>query len=244
MAMNEPFDWRRSDRRLFAAVAILFPVIMLIGFGRSYYVKFAFGNPPLPSVLVHFHGLLMTLWIAFFILQVWLIRSMNHKVHMKTGFFGVALAAAIVVVGFFTAVAGAKYPSPSFPPAIPPLAFLAVPLFDLALFAILFGAAIIYRKRLAEHKRLMILTVLNFLPPGLARFPFEPFVSGGPLVFFGVPAALAIGLLIYDTWRMHKLNRVFLAGSLLLIASYPLRLALSGTDLWMSFASWLTAWAA
>ena len=116
MAMNEPFDWRRSDRRLFAAAAILFPIIVGIGFARTYYLKFAFGNPPVPSLLVHVHGLLMTLWVGFFIAQVWLIRTKNARVHMKIGLLGIALAIAVIFVGFFTAVAAAKFGSPSFPP--------------------------------------------------------------------------------------------------------------------------------
>ncbi len=242
--MNEPFDWRRSDRRIFLAAAILFPIIVLIGFGPTYYLRFAFDRPPVPSMLVHFHGLLMTTWVAFFITQVWLIRSKRAKVHMSLGMLGVALATLLIVVGFFTAAASAKYGSPSTPPGIPPLGFFAVPLFDLLLFAGLFGAAIYYRKRPANHKRLMLLTVLNFLPPAVARIPVEIFQTAGPLFFFGVPTVLAIGLLVYDTWRNRKLNVVFLVGALALIVSYPLRIILSVTDAWMSFAAWVTSWAA
>ncbi len=242
MAMNAPYDWRRSDRRLFAAIAILFPTIILIGFARTYYLKFAFGNPPLPGLLVHVHGLLMTTWIAFFITQVWLIRSKRPKVHMNLGVLGIALAIAIIAAGFFTAVSAAKYGSASTPPNIPPLAFLVVPIFDLLVFAGLFGAAIYYRQRLADHKRLMLLTALNFLPPGLGRFPFASLQALGPLFFFGVPTVLAIAILIYDTWRNRKLNVVFLIGALFMIASFPLRIMISGTDVWMRFATWLTTW--
>ena len=244
MAMNELFDWRRSDRRLFAAVALIFPIIMLIGFARTYYLKFAFGTPPVPSLLVHTHGLLMTTWIAYFIAQVWLIRSKRARVHMRFGMLGVVLGIGMVIVGFLTGVAGAKYGSASTPPDIPPLAFLVVPIFDIALFAVFFGGAILYRKRPANHKRLMLLTVLNFLPPGLGRFPIASLQVLGPLFFFGVPTFLAIGLLIYDTWRNRKINIVFLVGAVLLIASYPLRIMLSSTDAWMRFAAWLTTWAA
>ncbi|MEO7673995.1 MAG: hypothetical protein ABIU09_07945, partial [Pyrinomonadaceae bacterium] len=140
--MNEPFDWRRSDRRIFLAVAILFPVIVLIGFGPSYYVRFAFDRPPVPSMLVHLHGLLMTSWVVFFIAQVLLIRTKRQKVHMKLGLLGVALATLMVVVGFFTAAAAAKNGSASTPPGIPPLAFFVVPFFDIIMFAGLFRAAI------------------------------------------------------------------------------------------------------
>ncbi len=244
MAMNEPFDWRRSDRRLFAATAIIFPVIVLIGFGRTYYLKFAFGAPPLSSMLVHLHGLIMTSWVVFFIAQVWLIRTKRAKVHMNLGILGIALAILIVLVGFFTAAASAKYGSPSTPPGIPPLSFMVVPIFDLLIFVILFGTAIYYRMIPANHKRLMLLTVLNFLPPAVGRIPINALQSMGPLFFFGVPTVLVIGLLVYDTWRNHKLNRVFLLGAILLIASYPVRIMLSSTDAWMSFATWVTNWAA
>jgi hypothetical protein len=245
MATNpDSFNWREYDRRLFAAVALVFPLTVLLGFARTYYLKLAFGTAPLPSTLVHVHGALMTTWVAFFIAQVWLIRSKNHRTHMKFGMFGIVLAVAMVFVGFLTAVAAAKYGSTSSPAGIPPLAFMVVPFFDIVLFAGLFAAAIYYRKRPAEHKRLMLLTAINFLPPAVARIPFEPFVSGGPLIFFGIPAVAAIVLVTLDRWKTGKLNNVFLIGSILLIASYPVRLMLSGTDVWMSFAAWLTSWAA
>ena len=244
MAANEQFDWRQDDRRVYAVAAIMFLVIVFIGFARTYYLKFAFTTPPIPGLLVHFHGLLMTIWVGYFISQVWLIRSKNARVHMRAGTIGVGLAIAIIVVGFFTAASAAKFGSTSTPGGVPPLSFVAVPLFDLVMFAILFGGAIYYRKRPANHKRLMLLTVLNFLPPAIARIPLGPISATGPLFFFGVPTVLAIGFVTYDTWRNGKLNKIFLAGAILLVISYPLRLILSGTDAWIAFATWVTSWAA
>ncbi|MEO7538638.1 MAG: hypothetical protein ABIV21_01295 [Pyrinomonadaceae bacterium] len=242
--MNEPFDWRSSDRRLFALAAVLFPLIVLIGFGRTYYLKFAFDAPPLPSLLVHLHGLIMTLWVGYFIAQVWLIRSKNARTHMKVGMLGIALAILILVIGFFTAAAAAKYGSASSPAGIPPLSFAIVPMTDLLMFGIFFGAAIYYRKRPANHKRLMLLTAINFLPPAIARIPVAAITAAGPLFFFGLPALLCIILVTYDTSQNRKFNKVFLIGSLLLIASYPLRLMASGSETWISFMTWVTTWAA
>ena len=242
MATNQNFDWRPSDRRLFAAVALLFPIIIVIGFARTYYLKAAFGTPPVPSLLVHLHGLVMTAWVLYFVAQVWLIRSKRARVHMRAGMIGIALAIVVIVVGFFTA-AGAAFGSASAPPDIPPLQFMIVPMTDLVMFAGLFGAAIYFRKRPAHHKRLMLLTVINFLPPAIARIPIESLQGFGPLFFFGLPAVLTIGLLIYDTWRNRKLDRVFLVGSIALIVSYPIRLMLMGTPAWITFAEWVTTWA-
>jgi hypothetical protein len=244
MATNEQFDWRQSDRRVYALAAVLFTVIIFVGFARTYYLKFAFDAPPVPGLLVHVHGLLMTIWVGYFVSQVYLIRSKNAKMHMKAGVIGVVLAVAVIVVGFFTAVASGKFASTSAPPGIPPLSFMIVPLADLVIFAIFFSGAIYYRKRPANHKRLMLLTVINFLPPALARIPVEAIQSSGPLFFFGFPTVLALAFVTYDTWRNRKLNKLFLAGAILLIISYPLRLILSATDVWVGFASWLTTWAA
>lgn len=46
-----------NDRRLSIWIAALVPVIVLAGFARTYYLKGFFGNPPLPGLLVHLHGL-------------------------------------------------------------------------------------------------------------------------------------------------------------------------------------------
>ena len=237
--MNAPFDWRRFDRRLFAIAAVVFPIIVAVGFARTYYLKSYFGGAPLPGLLVHLHGILMTLWVGFFIAQVWLIRTKNHRLHMNMGVLGTVLATLMIVIGFFTALAAAKYGSSSTPPGIDPLQFLVVPLADIVLFAIFFGAAIIYRRSPADHKRLILLTALNFLPPAVGRFPVASLQSLGPLLFFGVPAVLTVFLVILDTWKNRKLNKIFLAGAVILILSYPLRLMLMGTDAWLTFAAWL-----
>lgn len=244
MAAERLFDWRRADRRLYLSIAIVFPLIILIGFGPTYYLKFAFNSPPITTNLVHLHGIVMTLWVVFFGTQVWLIRSKRHRVHMSLGMLGIALATLILVVGFFTAAAAAKFGSASTPPPIPGMAFMIVPMTDLIMFAGLFAAAIYYRTAPASHKRLMLLTVINFVPPALARIQIPQLQAAGPLFFFGLPTVAVIVLIALDTWRYGKLDRPFLIGGICLIASYPVRLAVMGTDTWLRFAEWVTSWAA
>ena len=70
--------------------------------------------------------------------------------------------------------------SPSTPPDVPGLVFLAVPLFDLVMFVLLFGGAIHYRRKPAAHKSLMLLTAINFLPPAIARIPILTLQNLGP----------------------------------------------------------------
>ena len=241
MAVSTLVARRQAERRFFAAVAVLFPLLILLGFGRTYYLKPLFVSPAVPSLLVHLHGLLMAAWVGLFIAQVWLIGSHRVRTHQRLGYAGLALGVVMIPVGLLTAINAAKFGSASTPPGIPPLAFMVVPMADLVVFAILLGAAVWYRRRAAEHKRLILLTMLNFLPPAIARWPLALVSAAGPLAFFGIPDVIALVCLVVDARWNGKVNKVFLAGTLLLIASHPLRLMLGSTGAWMRFATWLTA---
>lgn len=231
---------RTFDRRVFAVAATAFPLLVIAGFGRTYYLSGFFDAPPLPSAVVHIHALLMSAWVGLFVAQVWLVESKRVWLHRRLGLAAAGLAIFIVVTGAVTALRAAKFGSGSTPPGIPPLAFLIVPSTDLVMFVILFGGALYYRRQPAIHKRLMLLTVINFLPPALARMPIASLRALGPLWFFGLPTALMVVWLALDV-RRCGLNKVALVGMLLLIASYPLRLAILGSDTWMQVAAWLTA---
>jgi hypothetical protein len=86
----------------------------------------------------------------------------------------------------------------------------------------------------------MLLTVLNFLPPALARVSTTAMQAFGPLYFFGVPTVLGIAALVVDTRQHGRINRVLAAGFALLVASWVGRLALMGTPAWLAFAEWAT----
>ncbi len=86
----------------------------------------------------------------------------------------------------------------------------------------------------------MMLTAINFLPPAIARIPLELVQTLGLLAFYGIPDVIALTLLILDWRRNGRLNVVFAAGVLLMIASHPIRIVFSGTETWLGFAAWLT----
>ena len=241
VAVSKPVDRRLFDRALFKVAAITFPLLVLAGFARTYYLRGLFDVPPLPSLIVHLHGVTMTAWVALFVTQVWLISSKRVRVHQRLGFMGIGLAALILPIGFVAAVRAAKYGSPSTPPGVNPLGFMIVPLFDLIMFTIFFGAAIYYRKKPAQHKMLMLLTAINFLPPAIARIPLASLQALGPLWFFGLPTVLVLLCLGLDRWRHRRVNIVFLVGALLLVASYASRLMLMNNPVWLRTAGWLTS---
>jgi len=234
------------DRRLYIAAAVFIPIIVLIGFARSYYLKGFFGNPPLPSVLVHVHGIVMTSWVILFVTQVTLVAARRTRVHRRLGVLGAVLAATLVSVGSATAISSAARnvslaraaPDGSHP-GLGALRFLVIPLFDMAIFAILAGTALYFRRHMDLHKRLMLLATLSVLSAAIARIPLHFIATGGPLVFLGLTDLCIVGCVLYDTVKNRRLHPAFLWGTLLVIASQPLRIMLGGTDAWLKFSQWL-----
>ncbi len=239
-AASEKVTARTREHKFFLLVGLMCPILVIVGFSKNYYLRPFFPEMgPLYSDLVRFHAAVMTTWILLFAAQAWLVSAKKIKLHMKLGFAGVGLAVLVLVTGYLVAIGSAQRGNSV--PGIPPLEFLIIPIADLVLYVIFFGGAIYLRKSPAEHKRLMLLSAANFLPPAAARMPIPALQALGPLWLFGLPIVLTIAALIYDTWRNRKVNKVFLAGSILLIASFPMRMWLGGTEAWLRLATWLTS---
>ena len=230
---------RPSDRRLFVAAAIIFPLVVLAGYFKSYYFSAFFDVKPVANALVHAHALVMTGWVVYFSAQIALIRTKNVRLHMTMGMVGVALAALVVVVGMATAY-DAQLVRGSAPPGVNPHSFFVLPALDMLLFVVFFAAAVYYRKRPTEHKTLMLMTAIAFAPAALFRIPVVPpqFVLHWA---FGVPMLVALACLGWHTAKHGRLNRVFAAAVLLLVAAHPLRLFLLGSEAWLRFTGWLAS---
>jgi hypothetical protein len=220
----------------YPGMAVFAAAVIVFGFARTYYLKEFFGTPSLP-LLVHLHGAVMTAWMALFIVQTTLVEKGRTDIHRRLGVAGGFLAAAIIIIGPVVAVHSVQRGHHL--PGVNPLVFMAVPLGDIVVFGTLVGAAFYYRRRPELHKRLMLVATIAILPPGVARWPLH-FLPKGPLLFFGVPDIVLLGCISYDYAKTRRLNPAFVLGGLLLIASHPLRLMLSGTSAWMSFAHWIT----
>ena len=235
MATSPNIHRRISDRPLYLLAAIVVPVIVLIGFARTYYLKGFFATPPIPSRFVHLHGIVMTAWVALFIVQVSLVATRRTKVHQRLGVFGAVLAALVIVVGVLTGLYAAAREAPTVGPFA--LQFLVVPLGDMIVFAVLIGAALYFRKRLDIHKRLMLLAAVNLLAPAIARIPLNFIANGGALVFFGLTDVCLLAFIAFDTIRHRRLHPAFLWGTIFIIVMQPLRILLAGTDAWLRFAT-------
>ena len=230
---------RTRERRLAIVVAVFTPLVVFIGFARTYYLRELFGFPPLPSLLVHVHGAVMTAWVALFAIQVGLVASHRTRLHMKLGILGLVLAILVFVVGTFTSLASAARGS-----AIPgwePLRFLIIPLGDMLAFGALVGVALYYRRKLDVHKRLMLLSAFSMLPAAVARIPIGFIENNGALAYYGLTDLCVVALVAYDTIKQRRLHPAYFWGATLLIISHPLRIMFAGTDAWLGIADSLVA---
>jgi hypothetical protein len=227
---------RRRERLFYLGMAVAILITVFAGFSRSYFLKAHFGGRPL-STLLHFHGLVFTSWVLLFLTQTTLVAARRTDIHRRLGVLGGVLAGLVLILGTTTAIVRAK--AGAAPTGIPPLAFLAIPLTDMLVFALLIGAGLYYRHRADVHKRLMTLGTIALLAAPIARLPFGV-MQAGPPAFFGLADLFIVACLVYDlvTWR--RIHPATLWGGLLIVASQPLRLMLSGTPAWMDFATWLT----
>jgi hypothetical protein len=227
----------RSWCSFYVGIAVALAITVFIGFAPTFYLK-AFTAAPSLSTLVWAHGLLFTSWIVLLVTQATLVAKHRVDLHMRLGLFGVLVGAAMVVVGLLTAVTAARLGH--IPPgAPPPLVFLAIPLFAIAEFAILFGAAIALRGNNQTHKRLILLATIVIVGAAIARLPL-PF-AGTPPGFFAIADLFILACVIHD-WRVHgRVHPVYTWAGSLVVIFQPLQLAIMGTGAWLAFATWLTS---
>jgi hypothetical protein len=145
---------------------------------------------------------------------------------------GAVLAAAMIAAGASLAIATAARGSA--PPGMTPLGFLAIPMFDLILFAGFVTAALAKRRDKETHKRLMLLAYVSIITAAIARLP--GILPLGPPAFFGLSLLFIVAGAIYDFVSRGRVHKVYLWGGAIIVLSIPLRLGISSTGAWQSVA--------
>ena len=227
------------DRLFYSGMAIVLALTVFAGFASTYYLRVFSGAPAATlsgapmTTLLHVHGALFTTRVVLFIVQTALIASRRAAVHRRLGVAGAVLAAAMIVIGCLVAVATAKRGASV--AGMGPLAFLAIPLFDMILFAGFIGTALARRRDKEAHKRLMLMAYISIVVAAVARLPGV--IAMGPPGFFGLTLLFVVAAAIYDFVSRRRVHPVYVWGGLLLVLSIPARLAIANSAAWQSFAA-------
>ncbi len=186
-------------------------LLVAVGFGPSF-VNIASGNSNV-TPLLHIHTAVFSSWLLLFIVQVWLAASRNVRRHIILGYFGIGLALLMVVVGWFTAIDGARRGF-SLDAGTDALAYSAFPIGNLLLFAVMVAIAYWYRRRPEVHRRLLLLATVGPLMTAplahlFAQLP-DSWNPQPPIYRILIILALFFSCAIYDRVTLGRFNRVSL----------------------------------
>jgi hypothetical protein len=229
-----------SERAFFLGSTIAMLLAVFVGFARSFFLRPLFPAwPSPPEPVFYVHGALFAAWMILLVVQAALVTAGRTAVHRRVGVAGVLLAGSMVLLGTYAALVAARRPTGFVGIPVPPLQFLVIPLFDMALFASFVALAVVKRRDVQAHKRFMLLASVNLLTAAIARWP-GVVSNGAPPVFFGLTDLFIVALVVWDVKSRGRLHPVTLWGGAVFVLSQPLRLVVSSTPAWMAFARWAT----
>ncbi len=204
--LKGPRPQTRKGRYFFVAMAILFPVIVWLGFFPSYQSM----NAGTLEVhwLTHIHGALMTSWILVFLTQAILAAKGNLKFHRRLGLSAVVLG---VLVWLAMATVTAHFLIANHPPEESFIFdLLLMQFYEMISFGLFFALGIWLRKKdTASHKRLLILATFVLLTAAIDRMYWLPSLGmEPPYGTFVYQDTLLIPLFFYDFITLRRIHRI------------------------------------
>jgi hypothetical protein len=239
------FRWI-AERRFHTLFALALTTAIVLGFSRTFFLRRWFPDwaaiHGAPETFFYVHGVLFFTWFVLLLAQTSLIAARRADLHRRLGWFGAGLAAVIVMVGTLGSLIAARRPTGFIDIPLPPLQFLVVPISLVVLFAVFVGLAVVNRGEPQSHKRYMLLATISLIEAGVARWPFG-FLAAELWTPFLTPIDLAVDLflvpmIIWDIASRGRLHPVTVWGGLALVLVHPIRMLVSNTHAWMSFAGW------
>ena len=196
-----PADRKASERKFYSRMALLLVLIVLLGFGPSFYLRgvvpaYPRPNPTLPPAVI-LHGTVFTLWMALIVTQTQLIAARKHAVHMTLGKLGMLFAILMIPVMYLTAVW--QVARSNQPPFTDPLTWTSVPLSGIIPFVVVVWNGWEKRRDVQSHKRLMLsAAIMVMMGPSIGRLPIAPPTLPGITIQLLLGLALFIPLFIWD----------------------------------------------
>jgi hypothetical protein len=217
-------------------MAILLCVVVFIGFFRTFFGA-GFVAAPLPSPILRVHGLVFTAWMLLFMTQAALISARRVAWHRTLGIAAFCLPPVMIVLGVIAAIdALGRHVTIG---ALDPATSLAIPLCNIAAFAIVIAAAWNARRRPDAHKRLVLLATIGLADAALGRFPWAR---------MGIPAAAGavIGLAVlilmvvaYDVLALRRVHRSTIWAAPVVFAAGAFAVPFGMSSAWHHFAELL-----
>lgn len=223
-------------------MSIVATLVVFAGFAPSFFLMAANPSARHLAPIYHIHGAMFTLYMLFYINQNLLIARGRPMTHMRLGQFGAVLGCLMIVMAFTVTIYAARHGLGGPLSALPDQRqALAVPFFDMFVFAPLFFAGLYYRRRSPEaHKRLMLVaTVGGLLGAAIGRAPLFVGELDRQLYLY---LALIFAGPVYDLVTRRRIHPAYCFAVLpCLLLLTDVRLRIGASDAWHQFASWLAS---
>ena len=219
-------------RRPFGVFAsTLMGLIAVVGFWPTYFGPLVRGTLSQP-LLIHLHTVVFVGWLVLFLTQVVLAATGHVQWHMRLGRFGIGYGVLVVVVGLVTGVSRSAERVMAGKSANELLLDVT---FAMTLFSLFFGAAIVFRRRVRLHRRLMVVAATMLLVAAAGRMRFLPTVP----LFLAVWASPILLALAYDYRKEGRLHSAYLLGlTAILVRGYAPPLIVH-TSTWTAVVEWV-----
>lgn len=227
-----------GERRFYTRMAIFMIVLMLIGFGPSFYLRGVVVVPrPNPSItpMVLLHGVAFTAWMLLFLAQTMFVSGGRRDLHIRLGTFGMGLAALLIPLMYIAAVG--QVARANHPPFATPLGWTAIPLFIIPAFAALLWLGWRNRRRADAHKRLMLSAALMMMDPAIGRLPILPPSFASQCALSMLAWATFIPLFVHDWRSLGRVHWATITGASLFAIALSLRMLALEAPAWAEFAS-------
>ena len=195
------------DKYFYFAMSLLAVMLVVWGFGSTVNGNLLHADVPRPSIL-WVHAAAFSTWVLFFVLQSALVRTHNVRVHRSLGWFGAALGAFMIPLGYTTAVVMARFKTHQLHQADAAL-FLSVPFLDITCFATFFTLAVYWRKKPELHRRFIFIATSVLLAAAFGRLPY---LRESSFFYAGVDAVILLGVVrdLLVNRRVHTIYRIAL----------------------------------
>lgn len=215
----------RAIRPFYGAMSALIALAVVYGFAQTIDKNLLHPAVPRPLAL-YLHASCAFAWVAFFGVQTALVARRDVRQHRRLGWVGVGIGAATLIGGLVTTVVMGRFNVAQGRPAEQAAAFLAIPLNDMLAFGSALALAIVWRRRPAYHRRLMLLATCALTAAAFVRFPFVWAHVPLALRWYGGVDLLVALALVHDVVVERAIHPVHRVGVPLLLLGQSLAMAI------------------
>lgn len=227
-----------ADQAFYTRFAIGLSLFIVVAFAQFQ----LFIAPPGPKpILLHIHGGLMLAWLGMYILQSSLISAGQVGIHRRTGWLSLGVALAAIGTGAFTGIHAID--TGRVPPFFTDGFFLALTQVGTLLFAAVVGLAVVKRRDVQWHRRLMIGSGVLISEPAFGRLVPLPLTgqSLGELIILGLQLLLVGILARHDAKHNGRIHPATMVIALALVVHHLAIELLHRLPAWNAFAASIAA---